>query len=484
MSRIKQLGRDSLIYGLGGVFGRGIGILLMPIYTRIFTPADYGTIEMLNTIAGLLAAVMIMGMDSAQSFFFYEQKVNGQIKQAQVVSSIFRWRLIWGAICVVAGMLLAPILNASLFEGRLHWYYFLLAFSSLFFYQIMSQSSELFRLLYQPWSYVLLTITQSVIAAAVVLVAVIKFRLGILGFFIGGSMAAALVACLGWWRGRAYLTWDSHWRTWWPRLLRFGWPLLPSGLAYYVMSMADRWFIQRFNGADELGIYSVAAKLGLAMSFAVETFRQAWWPMAMDAMHSDDGPETFRMISRLYMGAGVSAVLYVTFLAPWLIRWLAAPVFQRSYLIVGLMAWQALFYGYYMIVAAGIWKSQNTILTVWLMGGAAVLNLLLNWLLVPQLGGQGAALSTAITFFIWIVASYFVSERFWPIRLPLYLLTAIVSIGMAGHALLLWLQAKGEWVSTVILTHGLIVVVILISVDKNHRSKLINKFRSRVKCQN
>ena len=67
------------------------------------------------------------------------------------------------------------------------------------------------------------------------------------------------------------------------------------------------------------------------MALAVETFRKAWWPISMDAMQSDDGPETFRMISRLYMGLGVAAVIILTLLSPWLVRLLTAPAFHSAW---------------------------------------------------------------------------------------------------------------------------------------------------------
>ena len=65
MSRLKQLGKDSVIYGIDGVLAKGVSFFLLPVYTRIFTPADYGTIEMLTVMSSFLAAILVMGMDSA-----------------------------------------------------------------------------------------------------------------------------------------------------------------------------------------------------------------------------------------------------------------------------------------------------------------------------------------------------------------------------------------------------------------------------------
>ena len=70
MSRIKQLSKDSIIYGLGGGLVKGFSFFLLPIYTSIFSPSDYGKIEMIVVITSFLSAILIIGMDSAQSFLW------------------------------------------------------------------------------------------------------------------------------------------------------------------------------------------------------------------------------------------------------------------------------------------------------------------------------------------------------------------------------------------------------------------------------
>src|SRR5688572_8730986 len=96
MTRLRQLGKDSLVYGFGRLLANGITFFLLPVYTRIFSPADYGTIETLTIVAGLLTAVLGLGMDTAQSYYFFEQKRAGKAAQARLVSAILQWRLIWG----------------------------------------------------------------------------------------------------------------------------------------------------------------------------------------------------------------------------------------------------------------------------------------------------------------------------------------------------------------------------------------------------
>jgi O-antigen/teichoic acid export membrane protein len=269
------------------------------------------------------------------------------------------------------------------------------------------------RLLYRPWSYISITLTQSLLAAAMVLLFVLVFHQGILGFFLGAATASLLVALIGWYRARDYLDFRHIHKDRWPQLIRFGAPLLPAGVAMYFMTTADRWFVQYYHGPEAMGIFAVGAKFSMLMVIAVDIFRKAWGPIASDAMHSDDGPETFRMIARLYMGLGAAAVVLLTLLSPSLVRWVTVPAYYDSWPIVGILAWQALLYGFFLISSGGIRKAEKTYLNLYLMTGAALIGLVLNWFLVPEYGSIGAAIATVITYLLWATASMIVSEFLW-----------------------------------------------------------------------
>lgn len=457
MSRLKQLGKDSLIYGIGGIFAKGVSFFLLPVYTRIFTPADYGTIEMLTVISSFLAAILVMGMDSAQSMYFFKHKEDGKSVQAQIVSSILQWRLIWGSVIVIIATLSAPLLNTALFDGKLSWEYFAIAFVGTLFSQIMSQSAEVMRLLYRPWGFIGITLSQSLLSAALILTTVLVFGQGVLGYFLGTAVASMVVAQLGWFRIREYLTFDRLYTDWWPQLIRFGAPLVPAGLAMYFMNTADRWFVQYYHGDAALGLFAVGAKFAMLMTLAVETFRKAWWPIAMDAMHSDDGPETFRMIARLYMGLGTAMLVILTFLSPWLVQLLTPHSYHAAWPIVGILAWQALFYGFFLIASAGIWKAEKNYLNLYLMAVAGIVGILLNWVLVPQYGGVGAACATALTYLLWVAASVALSEWCWPVgyKLSIYMVQVVIAASVSA---LIILEALDFWVSVALVCMAVLLL--------------------------
>jgi O-antigen/teichoic acid export membrane protein len=101
---------------------------------------------------------------------------------------------------------------------------------------------------------------------------------------------------------------------------------------------------------------------------------------------------------------------------------------------------------------------------------AAMLNLGLNWLLVPPFGGLGAAVATAVSFLAWIVAALCVSERLWRVGFPLALMGGQIVLGAAAVA---WLVARGSdsWVS-VLGTHLVVGALVVSTIDRRGLSAL------------
>jgi len=285
---------------------------------------------------------------------------------------------------------------------------------------------------------------QSVASAAIAIMLIVGFGYGIMGFFIGMLSGSAIAAAFGWWQIRKYLDWSAWHTDLWPKVLKFGVPMVPAALAMYILITADRWFISHISGQETLGLYAVGAKFAMLIALIVTTFRKAWWPVVMDSVQSSDGPALLRTMSRLYLGLGSAAVIFLTALSPFLVRLLTPPPFHAAYIVVGILAWYSMFYGFNLIISVGIWKGEKTLWVSVLMGAAALLNIGLDALLVPEHGGIGAALATSTSFLIWNVLTLIVSERLWPVGYKFGIFGLQIGIGMAACFLILQMYEKGS----------------------------------------
>lgn len=472
IERLKRLGRDALVYGVGSVLAKSISFLLLPVYTRIFTPEEYGLLEMLTLSASLLAAALNLEMDSAQSFYFFEQRERGKQAQASVVSTILGFRLLWGAPAVLIATVVSPLFSAAFFDGALQPIHFGIAFAAALFGQILAQSVEIYRLLYRPLAFTITTLSATLLSAALSLTAIWWLRMGVLGFFVGSLVASATLAAINWYLLRSHLRFRPPWFPM-ARLLRFALPLVPGALAMYLLQSTDRWVLAKFRPAAELGLYALGAKFALLLAATIETFRQAWWPTALDAMHSADGPPVFRLIGRLYLGAASAGAVLLTLLAPLLVDIFAAPDFRGASPLVGVLGWSAVFYGFYLIGAAGLWKAERTWLASSFMGAAAVLNLALAWWWVPSFGAMGAAVAAALSFLAWNILALFGSERAWPVGYQLPVAAGQVGFGVAATAWIIALrnQAGPEWLAWACAA-GAVAGVVLLTLSRDVRAAL------------
>lgn len=476
---LKRLGRDALVYGIGGLLARGVSVLLLPVYTHLFTPQDYGQIEMMNTVVGFMGAFLGLGMDSAQSLYFTQTASEGVTQQAIIVSAIFQWRLLYGLVIFGLCCGFIPILNQEFFANGVSWHLFFISFLSAYFGQFLSQTVEIQRLLFRPYNYVLITLGNSLLSILLGLFLVIYWKLGIAGFFWASFISTTLFAGYSCWQSRLYINISKWHTTLWPKLLKFGFPFLPEAIAMYVMNTANRWFLVHYHGQEALGIFSVGLRFSLLMVLAVNTFRQAFMPTALEAMNHTEGPKLFRNMAYIASALGTACIVFMTATSKiWLICFTTS-AYYSAYPIIGLLSWQAFFYGFYLISSVGIWKSEKSYLAPFNLGISALVNILICCWLIPDNGIVGAAFANAAGFFIWNILSVYWSERLWIVHFPKTSLLRHMAIGIFSTLLItLQLNAGSSW--SIILFEASVIIIYFIYDAVTHFPKA--KLKMDEKC--
>jgi O-antigen/teichoic acid export membrane protein len=317
-----------------------------------------------------------------------------------------------------------------------------------------------------------------VASAAIALTLILFLGFGVLGFLLGMLAGAFLASIIGWWSIRSWLDFSHLHTHWWPRLLKFGSPLIPVGMAMYVLNTADRWFIKYHHDERALGLYALASKFAALVAMAITTFRQAWWPIAMDALQSESGPRVYRTIARIYICVGVCCIVLLTASSPYLVRLFATPEYYQSYSVIGILAWSSVFYGFYLIGSGGIWKAEKTIVAPILAGGAALLNIGLNAWFVPEHGYMGAALATTLSFLLWNIFTVIVSEHLWRVNLPYGLFSVQIIVGSGVCYLIHMTYDAGEPFWKVGILSGVCIAVLAALSVNRKEYKIVGKWIS------
>jgi len=441
---LKRLSGESLVYGLGQVSGRAVSLLLVPILTRVLLRQQYGVSELVNGYSASVLLVLVFGMDAALARFFYEQP--DRAARVRMASSSFAFRLVAGLTAALLFALLAGPLAARVMGGGVYSKYLRVGALTLPFTLVVLWCNDLLRVTFQPWKFVALNLTQTLLVGGLTLYFVLARGLGVAGVLYGKWAGDAAAALLGVVLCRHHLrpTFDrAILRT----MLQFGLPLVPLAFAYGIIGSVDRWSLQHFASLDEVGVYALALKFFAVVTLGVSAFQLAYLPFAYARAQDPEAPRLYARVLGLYVAIATLGALVVGLLAPLGIRLLATRDYAAAARPAVWLGFAAVAQGAYYVVGLGVNLSRRNELLMWSALGSALFAAVGNLVLVPRLGAEGAAMATFSGYAVSAVITYVIAQRVHPVPYRGARLAALFAAGVALGALASRLATAGGAVS-------------------------------------
>jgi O-antigen/teichoic acid export membrane protein len=185
-------------------------------------------------------------------------------------------------------------------------------------------------------------------------------------------------------------------------LLADGWPLIFSSLLVTLYLRIDQVMIGQIAGDAELGIYSVAVRIAEVFPMLPAAIIASAFPAVVAAREVDEALfyNRLRRLYALVAALGYAAALAVTLAAPWLIRLLAGPGYAAAAPMLAVLIWASLFSGIGLARSAYLNTANLARLhTITVLLGCLT-NIGLNWLLIPRMGGLGAAIASLVAYWL------------------------------------------------------------------------------------
>jgi len=437
---LRKLTGDSIVYGLGAAAGRGLQMLLVPILTRLFTPASYGVLDLLGLIGSIAALLLVMGTDAALARFFYEAE--DREARRTMISSSAAWR---AAVCVAFALVLwfaAPLFSRLALGSPDYAKYVRITALTIPFTAFFLFQNDVLRVTFQPWKYIALNLVNTLLVGGLSIAFVVGMKKDVAGVLSAKLAGDGLTALFGFVLIRHHLVARFN-RPLLGRMLRYGAPLIPVAVSYWVIQYADRRVLVAFSGLGAVGVYAVAVKMGAAMMLAVSAFQLAWGPFAFARSREPGAAALFSRVLTLYVAVAAGLALLLSLAAPEALAVLVPPAYRDAALPGALLAFAAVAHGAYYIAALGVNLALRNDVLVWTSGAAAAVTLALALALVRPLGLFGVALATCAGFALSTALLYVWAQRIHPIpyrglrALALYacalvLLAAGVAVVRAG----------------------------------------------------
>lgn len=412
---LRDLLKEGGLYTIANLVTKGISLLLIPFYSDYFTTAEYGILALLAISGGLAAALFSFQIYQGVGRFISEKGTSLENQQKIGSTGLLFTIGSYALFIILAILLKGPIIDYLSEEDRIldSTYYFWLATLGLngVFYTLGVQ----LRFLRKTKAFTVTSFLHAILNILFILVFALGLDYRIDSIFIAGIIVNPIVIAIQVYILRDYLI-PYIGKAELKRLFKFSTPLIPASIAYLVLNFTDRIFIKDLNGSlGDVGVYDMGFKFSAVVSIIIAAFQSALAPIVYEKHSESDTPNELGRIMRLFIGVGSFGILvlacfsyetlYVFTQEEYFGAAILMPLFYLSVLMTGLG-----------MFSPGLHVKQRTELIPVIVITSGLINIGLNFWLIPKYNLFGAALATLISTAFNNFALFFVSQRLYPIN--------------------------------------------------------------------
>ncbi len=496
MNPLRRLAGQTAIYGLSSIVGRLINFLLVPLYTRVFLPGEYGVVTIMYTYVAVLLIVLTYGMETAY-FRFSEQNPEQKNKvfsttflSVLLSSTIFIlvvifWRFELAAVMrypenheyiVWIGLIIGMDALAAIPFARLRGENKALRFVMIRLAGIaVNISLVLFFLLLCPWlmDHAGDTVRQYVDY-------IYNPKIGVGYVFIANLVASSVTLLLLSPVVRQLQTKPD------PALLRkmlvYALPLLVAGLAGWVNEALDKlllkFLLPEETAMSQVGIYGAVYKLAIMMTIFIQAFRFAAEPFFFAQAKHKDAKQTYAQVMNYFVIACLTIFLGITLFMD-IVKHFIGPEYHEGLIVVPILLLANLFLGIYFNLSIWYKLTGKTYYGAWFSVIGAVITILLNTWWIPILGYYGSAWATLICYFSLAILSFVFGQKHF--KIPYQVIRVLMMIIFAVLIFLVSFFTAKLPATLMYVTHLLLLglfLMVLIVTDPGLRS-VVKGFKSR-----
>lgn len=414
-SKKNVLVKETFIYTATDMVGKAMSFILLPIVSFYMPPDELGLATNFTVLTNLIVLLAGLALVNSLPYFYYEQK------REDVVLMVSNLLLLCFSLCIlIVGL-------TCVFSGLVEKYLKLdlkIQLISIFFVlgSLVTQTNFLLlRLENKAKSFAFIQIFQIVLHAAVVVLFVIVLRQGGIGkiyaevlvYVIMGLISFVLLAKRGYLRFHLDISWMK-------KLLKFGIPLLPHSISFWLKGGVDKVFITTYCGLAANGLYSMALSISSIYTMLVNSFFNAYTPYLQKRLtqveESNENIEKTQIVKQTYLLiilfflVGVLAVC-----GAWIIiNFLIDKKYLESFGYIPLIILANFIYTFYTFTIQYIYKAKKTLVMGIITFTGSAIQMLLSYWFIRLFGVMGAAYSLLVGNTLITIGISWYSNRVFP----------------------------------------------------------------------
>ncbi len=436
MNPLKKLAGQTVVYGLSSIVGRLLNFLLVPLYTHVFMPAEYGVVTELFAYVVFLQVILTYGMETG--FFRFSQKeYSKDLVYTTSLTSLFSTSIVFLIAVIIFSQDIATYLGYSNNVNYILWFALIIsldAVTAIPFARLRQQNKAMkfatFKLI-----NIALNIGLNLFFLLICKDSKIDFlnrlyisEIGVGYIFISNLVASAATLLM-----------------FVPELLKirikfdikllklmliYSLPLLISGLAGTINEALDRvvlkfWLTIPENTADphnyimyQIGIYGANSKIAVLMTLFVQTFRYAADPFYFAQAKETNYQKTFADIMKYFILLGLLIFLGVMLYID-IVKYFISPKYFEGLAVVAPLLLGHLFVGVVYNLSFWYKLKDMTRLGIIIFVIGSLITIIMNYILIPKIGYLGSAWANVGCYSVMMIITYLWGQKHLPINYDL-----------------------------------------------------------------
>lgn len=406
---LKAFLRDSAIYAIPSIVSRGLAVILIPLYTRVLSPADYGSFDLLSAFAVLVNLTVALEVSQGVARFYSDEK--DAERRVDYASSAFWFTIFCYTVFLIAALffnkeLSLLVMGRSGMETAFGVGVIYIFFNGVFYF---IQNQFRWELRSSHYAIVSSIVTVATAVLAVILTYVWTWGLaGLLSGMAGGALAGVFY---GLWHFRATFRFQFQWDRL-REMLVFSVPLVPSGISVFVSQYIDRLMINHYLSLNDVGLFGIGFRVAGMVGLVIVGFQGALTPLIYAHHRNPSTPSQLARIFRIFVAFALLMFLVISIFAKNIMTVLTTPAYYDAANIVVFLIPAILLSNMY-IFAPGTAIEKKTHIILWINVGGALLNVLLNAVLIPHFGIEGASVAKLISYGLVFGAYMWFSQQLY-----------------------------------------------------------------------
>ena len=408
--KYKKLLTNTFVLGIGVFASKFLVFLMMPFYTGILSPEQYGTADLISQTANLLIPLACIGI--VDGIFRFAMDSDGD-KRAVLSSGLF--------ILLISSLVFAL---ASPLIGLVNYFssYVLL----IAFYVISANLHSVCAQYMRACGRTKVFAVQGIINTALVIVLNILFlavfKMGIVGYVLSVVVADACVSFMLIFPFGLYKDIKSSLisNKLMKQLIKYSIPMIPATIFWWITSVSDRYMVTYFSGDAVNGLYTAAYKIPTLLTLLSGVFMEAWQYSAVVEANEDEKEQKSKFFSEVfkqYQALIFTACSFIVAFSQVFIILLCADSYFEAWKFIPVLTLSAVFSGFTSFLGSVYLLKKKSMLTFITSMTGALVNITLNFILIPIIGAQGAAIATLASYFVVFVIRAVNTKKYLPFSL-------------------------------------------------------------------